>query len=156
MWDLLNTIINLIRLAVVSRAGTGVGQFPIQQMTYNGKTGDSMIVYPFGFHANASPESLAIMFSINGQPESRVSIVMSNARPDLEAGEVAMYHPGTGALVKMSADGSIKIVATTVEIDGNVTISGSLEVNGKDFIGHTHSQGPDSDGNSQQETAVLS
>ncbi len=159
---MLNKIVNLIRLAVVSRVGVGGGQFPVQQLTYNGKTGDSMIVYPFGIHANAPADSLAIMFSINAQTESRAAIVMSNARPELEPGEVAMYHPGTGSIVKMSADGSVKITATTIELDGDVTISGGAEisgnltVSGKDFIDHTHAQDPDSNGNTQQETKPLS
>lgn len=129
---MLNVIKNLIRLARISRAGVGGGQFPVQQVEYLGKTADTVVIYPFGIHANASIDSLALMFSIQGHPESRAAIVTSNNRPELEPGEIAVYHPQTGSIIKMKSDGGIEMMAPTVKIIGN------LEVNGKDFLTHTH------------------
>lgn len=146
---MLNKLKNLIRLARISRAGDGGGQLPVQQVEYLGKLAESVIVFPFGMHANVDIDSLALMFSIQGNPESRAAIAMSPDRPTLEAGEIAIYHPKTGSIVKMKANGDIDMVAP------NVNITGNLVVNGKDFLTHTHPQGNDSNGDTQVNTGPL-
>lgn len=52
----------------------------------------------------------------------------------------------------LNADGSFDINGVTIAANGGVTVPDSLVLNGKELDGHTHSQGPDSDGNTEQDT----
>ena len=154
---LLSKLKNLIRWARVSRAGVGSGQFPVQQVEYLGKTGDTVVVYPFGFHANAEVDNLVFMSDVHGQAENRAAVVTSGSRPDLAAGEVAVYHPGSGSIIKMKADGDIEMAAPNVNIIGDVAISGDLTVGplAKDFITHVHVGSPTAPVGAVSPTGVL-
>lgn len=135
---MLNKLKNLISLAYLTRSGAGGGQFPIFQIGYLGKVADCAGLFPFGLHSIPSVGSLAVVFNINGNAESKAAIIISNTRPDLKAGEVALYHPDTGATVKMNSDGTVTISADSIKLDGDVSITGDLVVKGKDFLTHTH------------------
>lgn len=141
---MLSKIKNLIRLCRVTRSGDGEGQLPVQQVEFMGQVGDSIMVFPFGMHANVSEDALAVMFSIQGDAENRAAIGMSESRPVLSAGEVAIYHPDTGAIVKMKSDGNIELQAANINIIGDVAISGKLTVGplDKDFLTHIHVGSP--------------
>ena len=138
---------NLLRWAKVTMAGDDTGQFPVQQVTYLGKVGDCLMVFPYGLHANLTDDSLVVMFAMHGQEENRAGIGYTpQTRPQLAEGEVALYHPNTGSMVKMQASGDILIDAPNVRFTGNVeiegatTLSATVTSNGKD-ISDTHTHG---------------
>jgi phage gp45-like len=143
---------NLIRWARITGPANNQENFSVQQVTYLGKTADSLIVFPYGHHANVSNDSLALMFSIASNPENRAAIAWTpNDRPDLEQNEIAIYHPFTNSLIHFKNSGDIDItgdanlnatVTGTATIDapettitGNVTINGNLQVDGVATLG---------------------
>lgn len=144
---------NLLRWGKITKAGDDTGQFPVQQVTYLGKVGDCLMVFPYGYHANLTTDSLVALFAMHGQEENRAGIGYTpQTRPELAEGEVAVYHPNTGTMIKLQASGDILIDAPNVRFTGNVDIDGDLTVtgatalsdtvtsNGKDISDtHTHS-----------------
>lgn len=155
---------NLLRWARITKGGSDAGQFATQQMTYRGKVADGMMVFPYGLHANVLTGSLGLMFSVGGDPDNRAVIAWTpKDRPVLSEGEVAFYHPPSDGQIIWRSDGSLEIVsgnggsadinitAANVNITGNVHITGSnVTHNGKEIgENHQHSQGSDSDGDSE-------
>lgn len=131
----MNIIKNFLRWARISKAGDDSQQLPVQQTDYLGKVADSVILFPYGYHANLTPDSLVALFSVQGQNENRVAIGYDPVgRPKLESGEIAIFHPGSGSLIKLSADGTISITAPEIELKGNVTIAGDLTVQGDTMV----------------------
>lgn len=127
---------NLIRWAKITIAGDDTGQFPVQQVTYLGKVGDCLMIFPYGFHANLTDDSLVAMFAMHGQEENRAGIGYTpQTRPQLAEGEVAVYHPSTGTMIKLQASGDILIDAPNVRFTGNVDIDGNLNVDGDTTLG---------------------
>jgi len=51
----------LLRWARITKAGSDDKQFATQQLEYMGKVADAATVTPFGYHANATPDFLALM-----------------------------------------------------------------------------------------------
>ena len=161
---------NLLRWARITKPGTDADQFAVQQMEYLGKTGNGVIVFPYGLHGNVPDDALALMFAVQGDPENRAAIAWTpQIRPTLKAGEVAFYHPPTetqllfdesgnvtlttvtGGSVTVNAATDVTINAPTLTINGDIVINGTMTNNGKD-VGdtHEHAQGNDSAGNSEQ------
>lgn len=130
---------NILRWVRSSKSGTGAGQFPIQQIEYSGKVSDAVIIWPFGLFANVPADNLGIMFAVNAQAENRAVLLTAGSRPSLAEGEVALYHPGSGSVIKMAANGDVEITAGTVKITGDAEITGALVVAGRDFATHVHS-----------------
>jgi len=106
-----------------------------------GKAADTLMVFPYGLHANVPAEALALLFSIQGNPDNRAAIAWdAKVRPTLEEGEVAFYHPASGGLVVWRNSGNLEIITTadisascgnlTAEASGNVSITagGNAEV----------------------------
>lgn len=147
MSGLLHKIKTMIRYAVVTLDGDDLGAFPVQQVGYLKKVGDCVMFFPYGMHANAAAEDepLVAMFSIEGKEENRFGIPGTpKSRPKLLPGEVAFYHPSSGARIKFTAageieidttlsGGAIKVISpTTVDIDTPlVTMTGALTVDGE-------------------------
>jgi phage gp45-like len=181
---------NILRWARITKAGTDSEQFHVQQISYLGKTANAIIAEPYGHHANCSPDSLGLLFSVQDMPENKATIAWSpKNRPKAAEGEVLLYHPKTNSYIAWREGGNLEIItdanvtatiggnidvtcganltadvagATTLTcpnttINGNVAINGNLGVigtmtnNGKN-VGdtHEHSQGNDSNGNSEQ------
>lgn len=114
---------NLLRWGKITKAGTDTEQFAVQQMEYLGKVSDGLIVFPYGIHGNVPPESFALMFSVQGNPENRAAIAWTpKDRPQLKSGEVAFYHPPTDALIKWDEGGNLEIT-TGNGGTGNVVIN---------------------------------
>lgn len=130
----------LLRWARITKAGDDSNQFAVQQMDYNGKVADGLIVFPYGIHGNVPPGALALMFSVGGNPENRAAIAWTpKTRPELAEGEVAFYHPLIPDLIiKLQADGKMLIksgVEVTIDVPlatftGDVQIDGDLGVTG--------------------------
>ncbi len=143
--DLLKRILKWVRISNIASTS---GPYSKQQVTYNGKTADAITVSPYGIYANIPVGELALSGAVGGNSENRIIIgcVPSNV-PKLSSGEVAVYHPESGAMIKLSADGSIEIKADTVTVTaGNANFTGDLIVDGdlavgatmRDFLTHTH------------------
>ncbi len=157
----------LLRWARITAPGDDSNQFEVQQMDYNGKVADGLIVFPYGIHGNVPADALALMFAVQGNPENRAAIAWTpKDRPELEAGEVAFYHPPTDAFIIWRASGEldietggsgtadINLKAATVNMNvtqlnviGNTEFTGTVKANGKVIDDtHGHTQGNDSDG----------
>lgn len=113
---------NLIRWARVAAGGKDTGQFPLQQVSYKGKLADSLMLFPYGTHANIPPGALALMLAVEGDPDNRAALAYTpQNRPQLAEGEIAYYHPGTGTTIKLT--GPDLEITTGNETAGNVTIN---------------------------------
>ena len=135
---------NSIRLAQITAAGKNGEQFATQQLTYLGRVADSMMMFPYGLHANAPVGSLGLMFSVQGYPDDKVTIPWApKTRPDLAEGEVAFYHPPTDGHIIWRESGKLEIITGTegtadIEITAScVKINGNLEVTGSTALGAT-------------------
>ena len=152
----MSLIKNLIRWARVTAAGSDDKQFATQQVKYLGKTADSTMVSMFGFHYNATPDSFALMFAVQGNPDNRAAMAWApKNRPTLASGEVAFYHPPTDAFIIWKASGDLEIetgtggtaeinikaatvnITADVNIIGDTTFTGTVMANGK-VIDDTH------------------
>jgi hypothetical protein len=122
----------LIRWASVIRAGKDDKQFPVQQASYMGKTADTVMLFPYGMHANVNGDALGPLFIFGGNVEDRAMMPTSmNNRNQLAAGEVEFYCPLTGSRVTFRADGSIEIDGADINVTSsgnvNVTATGNLD-----------------------------
>lgn len=169
----------------ITKAGADDQQFPVQQVEYLGKVADTFMVFAYGHHANVTNDALALILSVQGNPDNRAAIAGTpKDRPRLAEGEVAFYHPPTGALLVWKQNGDLEIVtsadvkvtascieatasvaatvtAPTINLVGNVIVTGNLDIAGtmkNDSINvgktHVHPQGADSDNDTQQNTGV--
>ncbi len=156
---MINSIKNLLRWGIITKAGTDTGQFATQQVSYLGKTANSVMLYPYGIHANASVDSLALMFAVEGNPENKCAIPWTpKIRPELKEGEVAFYHPHTGGSIiwrengdlEITTEASVVINTPTLTLTGDLVVNGTMTNNDKD-VGdtHGHSQGNDSNGDAE-------
>ena len=157
---------HLLRWVSIKRSDKASVALPWYQMFYLGKTSDAISVQPYGFHGNMPVDTLAIAAAIGNQANKAILGCVAVDRPDLQPGEVAVYHPASGAILVMRNDGSVtletgaakitaqssgslSIDATTahngdITVNGNVTVTGTLNVQGtttlqgKDFLSHQH------------------
>ncbi len=116
---------SLLRWARTTKAGDDSKDFPVQQVGYLAKVGDSLMWFPYGMHANVPVDELVLMVSMQGNPEARVSIPGSpkkRVRP-LASSEVVFFHPNTGSKLHFKANGDIEIEATR---DLNVKVAGNM------------------------------
>lgn len=151
---------NLLRWARITKPAIGGEQFASQQTEYLGKTSDSAMLFPYGMYANAPSNALALIASVQDHPDNRVALgCLLKDRPQLEGGEVALYHPSTGSIIKWNVDGNLLVsngAATltmegnTLTLTGNLVVDGTMTNNGKD-VGdtHQHAQAADSAGNTE-------
>jgi len=117
---------DLLRWAKITKAGSDGEQFHTQQLEYLGKTANSVMVFPYGVHANCTPDSLALMFAVQGNPENRACIAWKpKDRPVMASGEVALYHPDTNSIISWRKGGNLEITtAANVDITcANATIN---------------------------------
>lgn len=122
----------VIRWSVIEGSTDDTTAFPIQQVSYLGRSGKSAAWYPYGFHARAKAGDLALLFGVGGDSASRLHLPGSpKDRPEIEEGEVVLYHPDTGSKVYLKKDGTIDIVsavkinqvAPNVEIEASTLIT---------------------------------
>jgi len=137
----------LVRYAMVTGGGKG-SQFFSQQMNIQGSISDIQTHFPYGLHANCTPNStLAVVMNVSGVKNNIIGFPWNpKTRPSLVVSEVALYSPDNGQVVKLNAaggieitgedlditvNGSANITAADVEIDSTtVTMTGDLQVDG--------------------------
>jgi len=109
-------------------------KFYVQQVEYMGKPSDSLMVYPYGIHANVPADAFGLMFSIQGNPDNRGTIAWTpKNRPDLAGGEVAFYHPPTDAFIIWKANGDLDIETGNAGI-GQINVkSGNINIKSGDI-----------------------
>jgi phage gp45-like len=139
--------------ASITKSSDNSGNYPIQQVTYMGKIADAVALMPYGIHSNIPADTLAVIASINAQSENRVIMgVAPPNRPTLEPGEVALYHPDSGSMVRMKSDGSISVIGD-LTVTGDITASGDVTATditasgdvlagSIDLVTHTHIGSP--------------
>ncbi len=120
-----NIIKSLLRWARTTKEGADLKDFPVQQVGYLGKVGDSVMWFPYGMHANIPVDELVLMVSMQGNPEARVSIPGSPQKrvKPLAASEVVFFHPDTGSKLHFKANGDIEISSTK---DVRVLVAGNM------------------------------
>lgn len=116
---------NIIRFAKITGAADNAAQFPVQQMEFKGKVVNALQLFPYGFYANVSADSLGVMFSIEGNESNRAAISYTpNLRPDdLEQDECAFYHPHTKTFIKIRNNGDLEIDSKAGDTPGSVIIN---------------------------------
>ena len=131
--NLRNTIRSLLRWARVTRVGDDTADFPVQQVGYLAKIGDSVMWFPYGMHANVPVDELCLMVSMQGNPEARVSIPGSPQKrvKPLAASEVVFFHPDTKSKLHFKANGDIEIVGFSgakqvFKANGDIEITSAL------------------------------
>jgi len=137
---MLSELRNMIRRAVITLGGSDDKDFPVQQVTYLGKTADIEIITPYGMHANlpADNETFVTMWTVAGQEDYRVGMGYTPKRrpKNLPEGEVVFYHPLTQSRVQFKNNGDIEIESTgdngsaivTVKKDLTITIGGDASI----------------------------
>ena len=134
---------NDIRWIRVVKAKTEIdneSKFYVQQVEYTEKPADSLMIFPYGIHANVPADAFGIMFSIQENPDNRGTIAWTpKNRPDLVDGEVAFYHPPTKAFLIWKTNGDLDIETGNSGVgqinikSGNINIeSGDITVTGDD------------------------
>lgn len=138
---MLSRLSNLIKRAVVTRAGDDSGNLAIQQISYNGTTGDCDIIFPYGMHANLPIDSLITVVSIEANEENRAGIggLPADRIKNLPEGEVVFFHPGTKSKIHFKNDGNVDVETNgdlNINADGdvNVTATGDVNVDAKNVI----------------------
>ena len=126
--------------AKITRAGNSAANWFTQQITYKGNVSESAIVFPYGFHANATVnDSIVVWIGVAGNAENKAGIAFQpNIRPDLLEGEVAVYQPASNTIIKFLQDESIVVItdnkidvtAPIVNITGDVNIAGNTVMTG--------------------------
>jgi hypothetical protein len=128
MKSIKNMVRSLLRFARTTKAGDDTGDFPVQQVGYLAKVGDTVMWFPYGMHANIPADELVLMVSMQGNPEARVSIPGSPQKrvKPLAASEVVFFHPSTGSKLHFKANGDIEIMSTK---DAAITVAGDAAIN---------------------------
>lgn len=125
MRDFRNTIRSLLRWSRITKAGDDTADFPVQQVGYLAKVGNSVMWFPYGMHANVPVDELCLMVSMQGNPEARVSIPGSPQKrvKPLAASEVVFFHPDTGSKLHFKSNGDIDIESTGAV---NIRVAGNM------------------------------
>ena len=117
---LLNKISNIVKFGYVSRATQDVGDYPVTQASYLGKTAPVEIISPYGICANLPVNTKLIILNISANEENQVAIGFSQQDrfKNLEEGEIVVGSPQIQTFLKFNADGSI-----TIKSNGEVNIN---------------------------------
>lgn len=138
---IIRRIKNMIRWGRVTNIDKDDKQFPQNQYQYFDKVKDIVTIYPYGHHAKAPLNSIALLVNV-GHEENSAAIEMSgDERPKgLKAGEAVFGNFVIGSIIKFHQDGKIEIIAKNdidITCDGEVnintskvTINGNLDVTG--------------------------
>lgn len=122
---------------------------PVQQASAIGNLNNYVMVAPYGYHYNAPVDTLCATID----NKKRVAMATSGiTRIPVESGEVIYFHPITKTRIHMKNNGDVQIQdaggttftlsngkvtvkATNIELDGDVAITGNLNVDGQTALG---------------------
>ena len=106
---ILSRLKDLIKRATITKGGADDGQYNIQQVTYLGKVADCEIIFPYGMSANLPKDALLVMFNVNANEQNRAGIgtLPKERKKNLEAGEVAFFHPIAKSFIYFRNSGDI-------------------------------------------------
>lgn len=118
--------------AKITKAGNSATNWFLQQITYKGRVSDCVIVFPYGYHANAKVDkSIVLVFGVGGDSENKAGIAWDPFnRPDLVEGEVAIYLPETNTFIKLGVDENITINTDKdiIATCANATITANADI----------------------------
>ena len=110
-------LFNIIKLCRFSKNEADDSQFPIQQVEYLEKAGDSFVVLPYGVHANIPEDFLGLLLSAQEQNRFVMPLSSKERIHPVESGEVVFFHPVTKSKIHFKNNGDIDI---ETEADVNV------------------------------------
>lgn len=120
------------------------GNFAVQQLKHLGKGSKSVPWFPYGYDASVPTNVLSVILGVLGL-DSKVHLPGTPPAqvPEIEVGEVVVFHPTTGSKVHFLANGDVQVEAglasvtiaaaagsVTVNAPTGLTINGNVVVNG--------------------------
>jgi phage baseplate assembly protein V len=137
--SLQGTIRNALARAVVSLVDDGRKLQEVQVDLLEGETRDEVERFQnYGFTSNPPAGAEAIVVFLNGARDQGIAICVDDRRyrlRNLQPGEVAIYTDEgdkivfkRGGTIEVTASTKLSIVAPDVEISGDLTVKGDIEV----------------------------
>jgi len=138
---MMQKLLNMIKRSVVTNPSTDTMQFPIAQISYNGKIANTEILWPYGIGGILPKDSIGLTFAVMGQEENKVTIgSFPQIRPrGLVEGEFYVSNLLTGSIILFKKDGKIEIQSKNnleISVDGDVNITANTaNINAKTNLG---------------------
>lgn len=133
---------NLIRYAYITLTYEDSKNIAYSQVESMDKVANAQMIYPYGLYANAPPDSMVLLFGVQGNEENLAGIPYSMVGrfKGLKAGEVLLGNILTQTYIKLDDQGNIEIDSkkdinvnvsgnVSIIVSGNATISASEDVN---------------------------
>jgi hypothetical protein len=124
---MIEKIMNLVKRCLITIPSQELGQYPVAQVSYFGKAGNSEEIYPYGMGGVSPSGSIGIMFNVNGQEDNRSHIATApKLRPGgLKPGETYFGNLVSGSITIFKENGDWDV---TINKDGNLTFNGDLNI----------------------------
>lgn len=146
------------------------GNFQQGNFYYMGSTPKGQIFVQYGDLMRPPDGAQMAVFAQNGNESNAIAFASdpkNRTVKDLAPGERGIANYISGSYILIRNNGNIEIISqadvtvtaptvtitSAVTITGNVTINGNLVNNGVNLTNHNHSQGNDSDGDSEVDTS---
>ena len=132
--ELINKIRNMIKLARITIAQEDDGLDTIAQCEAMGKPSKVVLIYPYGFSANAPVDSTVAMLNAQGSGRNYLGIptMPENRFGDLKEWEVQIGNYKTKASIFFGDDGNIRVENDNGYIElaenGQVNVNGNFTV----------------------------
>ena len=111
---------NSIKIGVTTSASDDSKNFPENEFTSDQKSEKTVILYPYGYHANMDKGALSLLLSIQGDLANKVAIGgYTEYRPTLVAGEVAVFNPKTEKEIILKANGDLVTTVNKLSISND-------------------------------------
>ena len=147
-------VLSTIKQAVITLVTSDSSQYPRGQAKYNDKVTNYTRLSPYGLVSNPPKGSWVLLLSSMAQSAVKFGIAsdMLGRIKGLKEGECGLYNTKTTSYVLLKANGDVDVSADVINLNGDVVITGSsVKHNGKEIgESHGHTQGNDSDGDSEQ------
>lgn len=142
----MTSLADMIHWSSTTRGVDEAGSYPLQQVTYLGKTANVTPWWPYGYDASVPVNHIGLTLAVLANSDSKVALFGSPGQgPKKASGEVAWFHPPTGSKIHFLANGDIlletetqvTVTAPKMTISGDVTIAGDLTVDGSTALSAT-------------------
>lgn len=132
--NLLEKIKKIINFGIVTNVTRDVNFFPDTQIQSLDKIKNVIVIYPYGYSANAPVNKHAIVIQV-GNAENLVALPLNDkTRPkDLKAGEVVNGNFEVGSIIKFKENGDIDVTAKN-DITLNITGKAIINTGGDTII----------------------